>query len=140
MRALPVLRARLDALKAQPQGRAAHAGACGQPGHEEVEAARDESESEKQEDGDQSDVHGNPLEDECFTAVSRGAARPFYPAPASSPLRRAGSSGQAIGPWGPGTTVTGVSKMSVRTSSRMISSGVPMKATLPSLSAQIREA
>ena len=93
MGALPVLRARLDALKTQPQGWAAHTGACGQPGHEDVEAARDESESEKQEDDDQSDVHGNPLEDERFTAVSRGAARPFYPAPASSPLRRAETSG-----------------------------------------------
>ena len=86
--ALPFLRAGLDARQAQPQGRAAHAGARGQARREQVEPTRDESDGENQEGGDQSDVHGNPSKDKRFTAVSRRAARPFYPAPASSPRRQ----------------------------------------------------
>ena len=87
----PSLRAGLDALKAQPQGRPAHAGARGEARRKQIKATRDQSDGENQEGDDQSDVHGNPSKNKRFTAVSRTAARPFYPAPASSPLRRAGS-------------------------------------------------
>ena len=50
--ALPGFGAGLDAGQAQPQGRAAYAGARGQARREQVEATRDESDGENQEGGD----------------------------------------------------------------------------------------